>query len=166
MAEAHEENRKIPSDQSAVRIVIRKPTTRRHMNNRIPSGMTKHPVFSCLLPRLHDDLSFLPDPFGAVAEFEATVEKAKRHMIFEFSRQTPDSIGANLLLASTAIRAYRNRHLGTLMRCCEAFMPIEDCFDTFSFECVDFQRFSQIIANFYRETLAGREAEITNLPWT
>ena len=48
------------------------------------------------------------------------------------------------------------------MRCCEAWKPIKDCFDTSSFECVDFQRLSQIIANLTRETLAEREAEITN----
>ena len=82
------------------------------------------------------------------------------------SRKTPDSIGAKLLIASTALRAYRNRHLGTLMRCCEAWKPVEDCFDTSSFECVDFRRLSQIIANLTRENLAEREAEITNLPWT
>ena len=35
-----------------------------------------------------------------------------------------------------------------------------------SFECVDFQRLSQIIANFTRENLAERGAEIANLPWT
>ena len=39
-------------------------------------------------------------------------------------------------------------------------------FDPISFECVDFQRLSQIIANLTREKLAEREAEITNLPWT
>ena len=59
----------------------------------------------------------------------------------------PDSIGAKLLIASTAVCAYRNRHLGTLMRCCEAWKPIEDCVDPISFECVDFRRLSQIIAN-------------------
>ena len=75
-------------------------------------------------------------------------------------------MGAKLLIASTALRAYRNRHLGTAMRCCEAWKPIEDCFDPISFECVDFQRLSQIIANLTRENLAEREAEITNLPWT
>ena len=52
------------------------------------------------------------------------------------------------------------------MRCCEAWKPIEDCFGTSSFECVDFQRLSQIIAYLTRETLEEREAEITNLPWT
>ena len=52
------------------------------------------------------------------------------------------------------------------MRCCEAWKPIENCFDTSSFECVDFQRFCQIIANLTRETLEEREVETTNLPWT
>ena len=52
------------------------------------------------------------------------------------------------------------------MRCCEAWKPIEDCFDPISCECVDFQRLRQIISNLTRENLAEREAEITNLPWT
>ena len=52
------------------------------------------------------------------------------------------------------------------MRCCEAWKPIEDCFDPISFECVDFPRLRQIIANLTREKLAECEAEITNLPWT
>ena len=52
------------------------------------------------------------------------------------------------------------------MRCCEAWKPIEDCFDTSSFECVDFRRPSKIIANLTHETLAEREAEITNHHWT
>ena len=43
---------------------------------------------------------------------------------------------------------------------------MEDCFDSISFERVDFQRLSQIIANFTRENLSEREAEITNLLWT
>ena len=42
----------------------------------------------------------------------------------------------------------------------------EDYFDTFSFECVEFQRLSQIITNLTRETYEEREAEITNLSWT
>ena len=36
----------------------------------------------------------------------------------------------------------------------------------FFFECDDFRRLSQIIANQNLENLAEREAEITNLPWT
>ena len=52
------------------------------------------------------------------------------------------------------------------MRCCEAWEPVGKCFDPISFECVDFQSLSQIIANLTREHLAEREAEITSLPWT
>ena len=84
----------------------------------------------------------------------------------ELSRQTHECIGAKLLITSTALRACRNRHLGTLMRCSEAWKPIENCFDTSVFECIDFQRLSQMIANLTRETFAERETEITKLPWT
>ena len=127
--------------------------------------MSKHLFF--FLKRLHDDHRFSTDPFCALAECKVVlVNKAKKLRIRELSRKTPDSIGAKLLIASTALRAYRNRHLGTLMRYCEAWKLIEDCFDTSSFECVDFQRLSQIIANLTRETLEEREAEITNLQWT
>ena len=52
------------------------------------------------------------------------------------------------------------------MRCCKEWKPIEDCLDTFSFECIIFQRLCQIIANLTRETLAEREPEITNFFWT
>ena len=157
-------NRTIPSDHAAVRLVIQKPTTRRHQSKRIPSWTSKNPVFCSLLQRLDDDHRFSSDLFGALAEFKVLLEKAKKLTVRELSRKTPDSNRAKLLMASTALRAYRNRHLGTLMRCCEAWKPIEDCFGPMSFECVDFQRLSQIIANLTRENLAEREAGITNLP--
>ena len=95
--------------------------------------------------------------------FSYTAKKITKR---EPSKQTPDSIGAKLLIASTALRAYRNRHLGTLMRCCEVWKLVEDCFDTSSFECIDFQRLSQINASLTRENLAIRETEVTSLPWT
>ena len=79
----------------------------------------------------------------------------------ELSRQTPDCIGTKLLITSTALRAYRNRQLGTLIRCCEAWKPIEDCFDIFSFEC--FQRLSHIFASHTRENLQAREDEVSTL---
>ena len=52
------------------------------------------------------------------------------------------------------------------MRCCEAWNPIGNFFELISFECIDFQELSQIIANLTRENLAEREVEITNLPLT
>ena len=70
------------------------------------------------------------------------------------------------MTASTALRACRNRHLGTLMRCCEAWEPVEKCFDPNSFECIDVHGLSQIIASLTRESLAERQAEIGDFPWT
>ena len=62
--------------------------------------------------------------FGALAEFKTIREKVKKQTVRELSRKTPDSMGAKLSIASTASRAYRNRHLGTLMQCCEAWKPV------------------------------------------
>ena len=62
-------NRTIPSDDAAVRLVIQKPSRRGHQNKRIPSWMSKHPIFCSILQQLHDDHRFSPDPFCALAEF-------------------------------------------------------------------------------------------------
>ena len=75
------------------------------------------------------------------------VHKAKKMTQRELSKQTPDCIGAKLLITSAVLRAYRTRHLGTFVRCCEAWSPIGDCFDTHFFECIDFQRLSQIFCS-------------------
>ena len=108
-------NRTIPSDHAAVRLVIQKPTNRGQQGKRIPNWMSKYPVFCSLLQRLHDDHCFSTDPLGALAEFKVLLEKAKKQTIRELSRKTLDSIGAKLLIASTTLRACRNKHLGTLM---------------------------------------------------
>ena len=82
------ENRTIPSDHAAVRLVIQKPTTRAHLSKRVPSWMSKHPIFCSRLQRLHDDHRFSPDPFGALAEFKVLVNKAKKQTIRELSRRS------------------------------------------------------------------------------
>ena len=120
----------IPSDHAAVRLVIQKPTHRGDLNQRIPSWMSKHPIFSSILQQLRVDHRFSPDPFCALAEFKLLLHQAQKMTQRELSKQTPDCVGAKLLITSTALRAYRNRHLGTLMPCCKAWKPIEDCFDT------------------------------------
>ena len=50
------------------------------------------------------------------------------------------------------------------MRCCEVRKPIEDCFDTLSFECIDFQRLNNIFGSLTRENLETRETEVSTLP--
>ena len=95
----------IPSDHAAVRLVIQRPTNRGHQSKRIPSWMSKHPFFCSILQQLHDDHRFSTDPFCALAEFKVLLHKAKKNTKRELSRQTPDCIGAKLLIASTALRA-------------------------------------------------------------
>ena len=51
----------IPSDHAAVRLVIQKPANRRHQSERIPSWMSKQPIFCSILQQLHDDHRFSPD---------------------------------------------------------------------------------------------------------
>ena len=81
-------------------------------------------------------------------------------------RCTPTSPGAKLLIAATAMRAFRNRHLGTLVRCCAAWEPVGQCFDEITFERTKFHGLSQIIASLTRENIAERDAAVHNLPWT
>ena len=86
-------------------------------------------LFVLFLKRPHDGHRYSADPFSALADFKAVLEKAEKQTVRELSRKTPDSLGAKLLIASTALRACRNRHLWTLMRCCEAWKPIGNCFE-------------------------------------
>ena len=126
------EKKTIPSDHAAVRLVIQKPSNRGHQRKRIPSWMSKHPIFCFISQHFYDDHRFSPDLFCALAECKVLLHKAENMTKRELSRQTPDCIGAKLLITSTALRAFRNRHLGTLMRCCEAWKLVEDCFDSVS----------------------------------
>ena len=58
----------IPSDHAAVRLAIQKPTNRGHQSKRIPSWMSKHPMFGSFLQQLHNDHRFFLDPFYALAD--------------------------------------------------------------------------------------------------
>ena len=71
-------NRSIPSDHAAVRIVIQKPSNQGQQCKRIPSCMSKHPVFCSILKRLHDGHRYAADPFGALGDFKSIIEKAKK----------------------------------------------------------------------------------------
>ena len=86
-----------------------------------------------------------------------SLKKARRRTVRELSPKTPDSLGAKLLTASASSRAYRNRHLGTLMLCCEVWELVVKFVDQNSFECIDFHGLSQIIASLTRERHRERE---------
>ena len=127
--------------------------------------MSKHSVFCSILKQISDDHPYPEDPLGALADYKLFLEKDRERIVRELLRKTPGSSGAKLLTASTAFLAYRNRHVGTLMRCCEAWNPWK-CFDPNSFECIDIHGLSQIIASLTRENLAERDTETGNFSWT
>ena len=58
------------------------------------------------LERLDDDHQYPVGPVCALADFKTILEMARRQTVRELSRKTPDSLGAKLLTASTALRAY------------------------------------------------------------
>ena len=129
--------RSIRSDHVAVRGVIQTPLDYCGTVKRIPSWMFKHLVFSTLLKQISDNHQYTDEPFAAVADFKLIIEKARKRTRHELLRNAPGSPSAKLLIAATAMRAYRNRHLGTLMHCCAAWEPVGQCFDQCSFECKD-----------------------------
>ena len=96
---------------------------------------TTHSEFGCpnipssarISKQSNDDHQYPADPFVAPAHFNVILEKARKRTVHEFPRKTPSSLGAKLLIASPALRAFRNRHLGTLMHCCEVWEPVETC---------------------------------------
>ena len=100
-----------------------------------------------LLKHISDDPD---DPFVALAP----------------TQDTEQPRGQALDCFRLALRAYRNRHLGALTHCCEAWEPVGKCFDQWSFECIDFHGLTQIVASLTRERITEREAEIRDLPWT
>ena len=152
-----------PEDNFFIARVVSRDTR----TKRIPSWMSNHPVFCSSVKRISEDHQCPDDPFPALADFKLITEKVRKLPHRELLRSTPGSFGAKLLIASTAVRAYRDRHLGTMVHCCEAWEPVGKCFNPCSFvECINFYGLSQIIANLTRERIAEREAEIHNLPWT
>ena len=68
----------IPSDHVAVRVVIQKPTIRRDQAKRIPSWMSKHPVFCSILKKISEDHQYPDDPFAALGDVKVILEKARK----------------------------------------------------------------------------------------
>ena len=72
-----------------------------------------------MLKQLHEEHENLVDAFATLADFELLVGRARTRAHHESQRATPASHGAELLVAAMAISAHRDRHLATLLLCCE-----------------------------------------------
>ena len=111
--------------------------------------MAKHPVFCSILKQISDEPQYPGDPFAALADFKVILEKALKRTVHELLRKTPGRLGAKLLSASTALRAYRNR----LPWFADALLQ---SVGTSRKMLIDFHGLSQIIASLTRERLAER----------
>ena len=121
------------------------------------------PLLVIFLQQLHDEHRFTWPILCTGWIFQVFLHKAMEITTLSYRSKQP-CIGAKLLITSIVLRACGNLHLGTLMRCCEAWKPIEDCIDIL--RCIDFKRHSNIFASFSRENFQAREAEVSTFPWT
>ena len=96
----------------------------------------------------------LSKPFLISNHFVYRARTRARH---EFIRVTPVNHGAKLLVAATAMRVCTNEHLATLRRCCAAWEPVGRCFDSTTYECINFHALGQGIAILTRGIIAERE---------
>ena len=149
--------RSIPSDHAAVCIVIQNRPGTTGQTSRV--GCQNIPS---VLERRHDGHGYSADPARSQISKLSLKRPIGRLFVTSHARHLEQGYRPPLLRYELT----ENRHLGTLMRCCEAWEPVGTCFDPISFECTDFEGLSQIIASLTRESLAEREAETWNLPWT
>ena len=101
------------------------------------------------------------DAFSALADFNLLVCQARARARSDLLRATPTTHGAKLHVAATAMRAYRNRHLSTLILCCEVWELVGQCFDSMTFECTKFHALGQIIASLTRGNITDWEDPIS-----
>ena len=114
------------------------------LSNESLDGWPNTLCFCAILKQISHGHQYPDELFACLADFKLTIEKARKRAHHELLHNTPGSPSTKLLIAATATRADRNRHLGILMRCCAAWEPVGKCFDQGSFECLDFHGLSQI----------------------
>ena len=100
------------------------PANRDGKSNAFLHGCPSILFFCSILNRPHDGHRYSDEPFRALDESKTVCEEAKKQTFREIERQTPDCAGAKLVIASTALRAYRSGHRQALVRCCEAWEPV------------------------------------------
>ena len=77
--------------------------------DQTPSWLVKHPIFCSILKQHRDEHVHHVEVFEAGADFRFLVDKVRTSARHEIQRATRASHGAKLLVAATAMRAYRQR---------------------------------------------------------
>ena len=109
-------NRPLPSDHTSIRIAIQKLAPGAHDPGAVQAWLTERPVFCLILDQLHNEHVDPEDAFLALADFIMLVRLPRARAHSDLSRATPTTHGAKLLIAATTVKAYRDRHLDTLVR--------------------------------------------------
>ena len=154
---------KIHTERSCIcSVIVHRQTLRGHQGKRIPSWMFKHPVFYSILRRLDDDHQDPDDPIAALADFKKLCSRKHRKRTICFYARHQAAWEPCFLPPPTHYEPQETRIL-THLFFCEAWEPAKKCIVRNSFECIYFQRLSQIIASLKREILCRK---MDTFSWT
>ena len=99
------------------------------------------------------------DPFVALSQFKDAAFRACAKARQAKRTNAPTTKGAKLLVACTALRAYRNGLTATVKQCCESWEPVARCFDPHFVECVNFRALCNVIESLTRDNI--RDTSVT-----
>ena len=99
-------------------------------------------------------------PLDQFKEMALSASDVARHAI---SADTPMTLGAKLLVACTALRAYQYGATQTIKTCCLAWLPVARCFDQQFTACINFGALCDIIESLTRNNMRNHEDELSGL---
>ena len=118
--------------------------------------LTQQPLFISALDEKHRNMMYDVDPFIALDKFKDVAFRA-------CTQSQPTTLGAQLLVACTALRAFRNGLTATVKECCESWGPVARCIDLHFVECVNFRALYNIIGSLTRDNIRAHEEELLGL---
>ena len=120
----------------------------------IQRSLTQHPLFICALDVEHRNKLYDVDPFIALDQFRACA-KGRQAIL----TNTPTTLGAKLLVACTALRAYRSGLTAVVNLRCESWDLVARCFDHQGVECLNVRTLCNIIESLTRDNIRPYEEE-------
>ena len=133
-------DRSAPSDHIPVRYTIVCRRVKQQDHPVIRRWLAQHPLFVSALDEAHQDMIYDEDPSVALNQFKEVAFRASTKAWQAILTKTSTTLRDKLLVACTALRAYRNGLTYTIRRCCETWAPVARCFDTLFTACIKFSR--------------------------